>query len=88
VGDIALIDVAFGPDHWGGMNTGRIFAGYAGWVAGQLRAEMSINSWFICEPLPADVLGPEPGSLWSRVLARQPGRVSLYSRFPKDLRSN
>jgi putative transcriptional regulator len=88
VADISLIDVAFGPDHWGGMNTARIFAGYSGWVPGQLLAELSIQSWIICEAQRGDILDAEPESLWNRVLARQPGRLSLYASFPKDLSTN
>jgi len=88
VGDIALIDVAFGPDHWGGMNTARIFAGYSGWEPTQLLAELSIQSWIICEAAPGDVLDATPETLWNRVLARQPGRISLYARFPRDLSTN
>jgi len=88
VGDVSLIDVAFGPDHWGGMNGARIFAGYSGWVPGQLLAELSIQSWIICGAQPGDILDPEPESLWNRVLARQPGRLSLYASFPEDLSTN
>jgi putative transcriptional regulator len=88
VGDVSLIDVAFGPDHWGGMTAARVFAGYSGWVPGQLLAELSIQSWIICDAEPTDAFDPEPGSLWNRVLARQPGRLSLYARFPQDLRNN
>ena len=88
VGDVALIDVAFGPDHWGGMASARIFAGYSGWEPTQLLVELSIQSWIICEAEPDDVLDSEPESLWNRVLARQPGRISLYARFPEDLSSN
>lgn len=88
IGDVSLIDVAFGPDHWGGMTSARVFAGYAGWQPDQLRAELSIQSWIVCDAEPGDVLDPEPESLWNRVLARQPGRISLYSRFPHDLSTN
>lgn len=88
VGGISLIDVAFGPDHWGGMGTARIFAGYSGWVSGQLEAELMTDSWLVCDAAAADVVDDDPGTLWQRVLGRQPGRLSLYSRFPHDLSSN
>lgn len=88
VGDVGLIDVAFTPDHWGGLESARIFAGYSGWIAGQLAAEMAIGSWIVCEALPGDVIDAEPDSLWQRVLSRQPGRVSLYASFPEDLSVN
>lgn len=88
LGDVGLVDVSFDPDHWGGLVAARIFAGYSGWEAGQLLAELAIQSWIICDALPADVVDAEPGTLWNRVLARQPGRLSLYALFPEDLRSN
>lgn len=88
VGDISMIDVAFGPDHWGGMNVARIFAGYSGWIAGQLQTELATDSWIVCGAEPGDGLDSDPETLWKRVLARQPGRISLYSMFPQDLNSN
>lgn len=88
VGDVAMIDVAFSPDHWGGMNTARIFAGYSGWITGQLAAELATDSWIVCDAWPGDVLDSDPDTLWERVLSRQPGRISLYSSFPRDLSSN
>ena len=88
VEDVGLIDVAFTPDHWGGLDSARIFAGYSGWIPGQLEAEMTVDSWIVCEALPGDALDPEPDTLWQRVLSRQPGRVSLYASFPEDLSAN
>jgi len=88
ISDIGLVDVAYGPDHWGGLNAARVFAGYSGWVPGQLLAELATQSWIICEPLPGDVLDTNPATLWRRVLARQPGRISLYAAFPEDLSTN
>ena len=88
VGDVGLVDVAFGPDHWGGMEAARIFAGYSGWIAGQLAAELAIESWIVCDAYPGDATDREPDTLWQRVLARQPGRTALLATFPEDLRSN
>lgn len=88
LGDVSLIDVAFTPDHWGGMDTARIFAGYSGWVPGQLASEMVDDSWIVCAATPQDVFDTEPKTLWQRVLARQPGRISLYASFPEDLSVN
>ncbi|NND01281.1 MAG: hypothetical protein HKN91_00705 [Acidimicrobiia bacterium] len=88
VGGISLIDVAFTPDHWGGIETARIFAGYSGWIGGQLAAELATESWIVCAAEPDDALDEEPETLWQRVLARQPGRISLYASFPDDLSAN
>lgn len=85
---VGLVDLAFGPDHWGGFEVARVFAGYSGWVAGQLLDELSTQSWIICEAQPGDAFDADPATLWRRVLARQPGRISMYAQFPFDPRSN
>lgn len=88
IGDVGFVDLAFGPDHWGGLNVARVFAGYSGWEAGQLLDELSSQSWIICDAQPSDTFDTEPATLWRRVLARQPGRISMYAQFPIDPRSN
>ncbi len=88
VGDLGLVDVAFSPDHWGGLDHARIFAGYSGWMPGQLIAELATGSWIVCDAEPDDALDAEPETMWRRVLARQPGRISLYAFFPEDLSTN
>jgi putative transcriptional regulator len=48
----------------------RVFLGYAGWTAAQLRHETETGSWFI---FPADagmVFDPEPGSVWGRLIEK------------------
>jgi putative transcriptional regulator len=62
----------------------RVFAGYAGWGAGQLEEEMEREDWIVADPDPDDVLGPEPQELWSDVLERMGGRYTLIARMPLD----
>ena len=62
----------------------RIFAGYAGWVAGQLEGEIRNGSWYVVDRLPGDVFSDEPGTLWRRVLRRQPGRLAFVGLYPDD----
>lgn len=62
----------------------RIFAGYAGWGAGQLEAELADGAWFVVDADPEDALSALPGGLWRFVLRRQPGRLSLVANFPTD----
>jgi putative transcriptional regulator len=48
----------------------RVFLGYAGWTAPQLRRETETGSWFI---FPADagmVFDPDPASLWGRLIEK------------------
>jgi putative transcriptional regulator len=61
----------------------RIFAGYAGWGAGQLTAEIEEGSWYVVPLEDGDVFGP-PDRLWNRVLRRQPGELAWVSTRPAD----
>lgn len=62
----------------------RIFAGYAGWGAGQLAGEVQEGSWYVVPSVPADVFGDRPESLWREVLRRQPGELAWVSTRPVD----
>lgn len=62
----------------------RIFAGYAGWTAGQLEAEIAEGAWYVVDALPLDAFAAEPELLWSAVLTRQGPPLSLVTRMPPD----
>ena len=62
----------------------RVFAGYAGWGAGQLDGEVASNGWFVVASEPADPWTREPGELWREVLRRQRGSSRLFADFPPD----
>ena len=66
----------------------RVFAGYAGWGAGQLESEMAQGSWILDPALPEDVFGEEPESLWGRVLRRKGGSFARLARVPFDPSTN
>lgn len=61
----------------------RIFAGYAGWAAGQLEAELEAEGWFVSDALADDVFS-DADDLWSVVLARKGGPFRLLSQMPPD----
>ncbi len=84
---IGFIDLTDPPDAETTPLRVRVYSGYSGWDAGQLEVELAVDSWFVLDPVVADVFG-DPDGLWSRVLERQPGRLSLYSRYPDDLSLN
>ncbi len=63
---------------------GRVFAGYAGWSAGQLEAELADGDWIEQAALPEDVFTDVPEQLWSRVLIRKGGSYALIARMPLD----
>ncbi len=45
----------------------KFFAGYAGWAAGQLEAEMKSGSWLLAPALPQHIFG-DPAKLWAGLL--------------------
>ena len=72
----------------GGLSDIRIYAGYAGWSAGQLEAEIDSGAWLVVPADPADLFAPDPDQLWSQVLRRQPGEVAMLATMPADPTQN
>jgi putative transcriptional regulator len=72
----------------GGVVHTRIFAGYAGWSPGQLDDELVEEAWWLVEAEVDDVFTPDPDGLWSRVLRRAGGELSLFAHYPVDLSAN
>ena len=62
----------------------RIFAGYAGWGAEQLAAEIEEGSWYVVPGEARDVFRDDPAELWRDVLRRQPGELAWHSTRPVD----
>lgn len=62
----------------------RIFAGYAGWGAGQLEGEVAEGSWYVVPGEIPDVFRQDPSGLWRDVLRRQPGELAWASTRPLD----
>jgi len=59
----------------------RIFAGYAGWSAGQLESEIAEGMWHVVAADYSDVFGSSPLDLWRTVLRRQKSEVALFSTW-------
>lgn len=68
----------------GSLQEMRIFAGYAGWGADQLAAEIEEGSWYVVPGLDVDVFRLDPAELWRDVLRRQPGQLAWNSTRPLD----
>jgi len=49
----------------------RIFLGYTGWTAGQLREEIGRGFWSTIACDPAIVFDPDPTTLWQRLTSRR-----------------
>ncbi len=62
----------------------RVFAGYAGWGAGQLESELAEEAWIVEPAEPGDVFGQAQDELWGDVLRRKGGQFALLSRMPPD----
>ncbi len=66
----------------------RVFAGYAGWDAGQLEQELEFEMWHVLPGHAVDVFDPDPGTMWRRVLRRQGGELGLLSTWTASAELN
>lgn len=88
-GRVGLTDLDIDPQTLDGqLCQVRIFAGYAGWDAGQLADEIAEGAWLVVAGRPSDVFVSPSVDLWRAVLRRQGGRVALLSTYPHDPRLN
>jgi putative transcriptional regulator len=62
----------------------RIFAGYAGWDAGQLENEIARGDWYLVDAEVADPFTHDPEGLWRRVLRRQRDNLAFVASYPAD----
>jgi putative transcriptional regulator len=62
----------------------RVFAGYAGWGAGQLESELEREDWILEDADADDAFTETPDDLWSDVLRRKGGIYELIARMPED----
>jgi putative transcriptional regulator len=62
----------------------RVYAGYAGWSAGQLDSEIAEGAWYVLPAEPADAFCADPAGLWPAVLRRQGDELALVATYPDD----
>ena len=62
----------------------RVYAGHAGWGAGQLEEELADESWIVETPLRDELFSDEPEGLWAAVLRRKGREFALLSTMPPD----
>jgi putative transcriptional regulator len=66
----------------------RLFAGYAGWSAGQLESELKRKAWLI-HPATIDlVFRTDPTDLWNEILRAKGWKYRLIASAPEDLSLN
>jgi putative transcriptional regulator len=84
-GSLGLVDLDATPEDVVRRLSGmRIFAGYAGWAAGQLEAEVGEGSWYVVDSEARDAFVDDPATLWRDVLRRQGGDLAYVASFPPD----
>ncbi len=66
----------------------RVFAGYSGWGAEQLRGEIEEGSWYVVPSRTGDPFRPDVQHLRRDVLRRQPGELAWVSTRPADPHQN
>ncbi len=62
----------------------RVYAGHAGWGAGQLENELAEGAWVVVPGSAADVFSSDPDTLWADALRRQPVPLNLLATYPDD----
>ncbi|AVL99146.1 hypothetical protein C6V83_01380 [Gordonia iterans] len=88
-GRVCMVDLDADPEELEPVLSGvRIFAGYAGWDAGQLDDELADGSWLIASGLPSDLLAPATVDVWHEVLRRQQWPLPLLATYPADPLTN
>jgi len=83
--NIGIIDPANLPDD---LDALRVFAGYAGWEAGQLDTELAEGAWWVLSADRSVVFAADTSDLWSRSVARAPGTIPFHRTYTADPTSN
>lgn len=84
-GRFGLVDLDAPVDSLAGRLSGiRIFAGYAGWGAGQLEDEIAEGAWYVVPSEDGDLCREDAADLWRDVLRRQPGELAWHSTRPAE----
>lgn len=78
IGGVGMVDLDDPPE----LIRVRVFAGYAGWAAGQLEDELEREAWITEDAHPDDPF--RDGDLWSETLRRKGGEYALLARMPPD----
>ena len=62
----------------------RFFLGYAGWSAGQLKAELEEHAWLVGKISPGMVMKGMESEFWSDTLGRYNNKYKAWANFPED----
>lgn len=81
----ALMDLS---DSYSGTQKLKLFAGYAGWTAGQLDNEMARKDWLVHPASLELIFSPQPDQLWRGILRQKGLKNRLLADSPDDLSWN
>ena len=79
VGQLGTLDPEAANESLGRL---RVYAGYAGWSAGQLDDELEQEAWVVTPAQAGDAFAD--GDIWSDALRRKGGSYRLLSTMPAD----
>jgi putative transcriptional regulator len=81
---VGVVDLRRSPVDFPQLMAIRVYAGYAGWSAGQLEGEIAQGAWFTLDADPWDPATADPDNLWRDVFRRQSDRLRMLATFPDD----
>lgn len=66
----------------------KFFLGYSGWGKDQLKEELNVGSWIVCEISAEEVFEKRGKDLWSELLKEKGGKYKMVANYPVDPRLN
>jgi len=81
----ALVDLS---ESFSAAQKVKLFAGYAGWTAGQLDNEMSRHDWLMHPATLELIFHPQPAQLWRNIMKQKDVKCRLLADSPDDLSWN
>jgi putative transcriptional regulator len=83
IGQVGTLDPESANESLGRL---RVYAGYAGWGAGQLDGELEQEAWLVAPAEDGDPFSDD--DIWSRALERRGGAYRLLATMPPDPSQN
>ena len=82
-GPVGTVDLSMAPDAIdAGIESARVFAGYAGWGPAQLDEELDAGAWFVVDAADDDLFTSTPEQLWGAVLRRDEAISAMAAGNP------